>query len=246
MDGAKLTETDTGPEMRGSDTLGFDTKWLPGSPHREAILKGVADGIAHVEEQGHGQPPLLVFQDGGAIPLPLVRYALTARGMQLVADRMPDAPEQTKHRDICGSIDEFKARIAENPNRAFSEKQDLVRLLQDVEHMLGRLQARRTAYETFAAELRTLGDAMDATERPDQSVGFDSIAKLIDRTNRAGNAELAENREGLFRLAETVRDVANRQEACIRQSKDCAITVGRLYRRLRGRRHWDSSEEAAS
>ena len=43
-------------KQRGGGDLfdrSFDPKWLPGSPHREAILEFLADGRAHVEQRGH-------------------------------------------------------------------------------------------------------------------------------------------------------------------------------------------------
>jgi len=111
---------------------GFDPTWLPPSPHREAILAFLADGRAHVAEQGHGRPPLLVFEDGGAIELPRVRYAPTERGMELIAAETPEAPDQTKHRDVCGALDELKARIAADPGQAAAEREALFALAEAI------------------------------------------------------------------------------------------------------------------
>ena len=47
--------------------------WLPPSPHREAVLDVLSDGRAHLVERGHRVPPLLVFEDGGAMELPSAR-----------------------------------------------------------------------------------------------------------------------------------------------------------------------------
>lgn len=239
--------SDAGSTSTSSDasrTVDFDPKWLPGSPHREAILESLTDGIAHVEEQGHGKPPVLVFQDGGLIPLPLVRYAETARGMQLVAGDVPDAPDQTKHRDVCGSIDEFKTRLTEDPGKAYAEKSQLLMLLHDVGHMLGRLQARRETYEVFVRELRALCDAMSAADRPDPAVASSQIRGLIERVEHSDAEAFVSARDEMFALAEAVRDVANRQERCIGRHKECAIQVDRLYREIKGRRMWKGTQEA--
>ena len=63
-----------------------ENRWLPSPPHREEILKVIEAGRAHIEERGHNVPPLLIFEDGGAIELPRVRHRVTRRGMQLAAD----------------------------------------------------------------------------------------------------------------------------------------------------------------
>ena len=59
------------------DILDVNRKWLPPSPHREEILKAVESGAAYIKERGHNIPPLLVFEDGGVIELPKVRYEKT-------------------------------------------------------------------------------------------------------------------------------------------------------------------------
>ncbi len=52
-----------------------DNRWLPPSPHREEVLRVIRIGRAHVEERGHNVPPLLIYEDGGTMELPRVRFA---------------------------------------------------------------------------------------------------------------------------------------------------------------------------
>lgn len=219
---------------------GFDPKWLPPSPHREAILAYLADGRAHVAEQGHGRPPLLVFEDGGAIELPRVRYTPAERGMELVAAETPEAPDQTKHRDVCGSLDELKARIAADPGQAATEREELCRLVRDVRHMLGRLQTRRAAYEAFAAALRKLAEAADAIDGPDPEPAFADCERLLERLAAADGRTLGADREALFALAEAIRDRANAMEKCLARHKGVATRLGALYKDVRGARQWDT------
>ena len=49
------------------------SRWMPPSPHREAILHALAQGRAHIEERGHHLSPLFVYEDGGAMELALMR-----------------------------------------------------------------------------------------------------------------------------------------------------------------------------
>ena len=56
-----------------------ENRWMPPSPHRERILEALQSGAAHLVDQGHRLPPLLVFEDGGMIPLPRVRDLVETR-----------------------------------------------------------------------------------------------------------------------------------------------------------------------
>ncbi len=217
----------------------FDPKWLPGSPHREAILEFLADGRAHVEQRGHGLAPLLVFEDGGAMELPLARYERTERGMQLVAAKRPETPDQTKYRDVCGSIDAIKAWLGNDPAGAWKQKEELVALVDDVSHMLGRVRQRREAYEAFAAELRGLCDAMDGQEKPDTAPGLAGAEELRRGLELDAPEALLNRREQLLSAAEAVRSLAQQEEDGLAGWKALAIRVGGLYRLIRGARQWD-------
>ena len=220
----------------------FDTKWLPGEPHRTVIMKFLAEGKAHVAERGHGQAPLVVFEDGGTIAMDRVRYRRTARGMQLVSDDNAEAPDQTVHRDVCGSLDELKARIGADASAAQASRKHLARLVRDVIHMLDRLQHRRQAYEAFAAELRSLCDSMDAVARPAANAGRDSAEQLLERVQLATAAVFGERKEEFFATAETVRDAANAQEDCLTEYRKLAVCAGRLYADIKGGRTWEEAD----
>lgn len=215
--------------------MAFDPKWLPGSPHCEAILAFLADGRAHVVERGHGVAPLLVFEDGGAIELPRVRCAKTERGTELVAADEAEMPDQTKHRDVCGSLDELKARIAEAEG---AHPERLLRLVRDARHMLGRLERRREAYEAFAAALRELADL--TVDAPDAAAGLAACETLLERLDGADEQTLRDDREALFALAEEARSVANALEKCLARHKERATRMGALYEQIRGGRQWET------
>ena len=90
-----------------------DSPWMPPSPHREAVLERLAAGRAHIEEQGHGKPPLLVHEDGGILELPKARLG----SWDLYAADRVGAPEgTTKHVDVCGTIDEIEGWLRDNPS----------------------------------------------------------------------------------------------------------------------------------
>lgn len=54
-------------------------KWLPPSPHREAVLDYLKRGRASIVPRGEDQAPLVAFEDGGVIELDRVRYSQEKR-----------------------------------------------------------------------------------------------------------------------------------------------------------------------
>lgn len=224
--------------------------WLPPSPHREAVLDVLADGRAHIVERGHRVPPLLVFEDGGAMELPSARYELTRRGWCLVS-----APEGgdgqasvgTRHYDVCGCIDEIEGRLAEADTVAQADPAQLHRLLDDACAMIARMQRRRRQYRAFAARLAALaaelsaelGDAQD----DDVAAAYEHAGRLaaaLGETDRLDGA----TRERLGALAESVRDVATALEGALSAGKRAALALLAEYEAVRGGRAWQREENA--
>jgi len=235
-----------------------ENRWLPPSPHREEILKKVEAGRAHIMERGHNIPPLLVFEDGGVIELPRVRYMMTRRGIELVAADdystkgvvheaegceqseaiSTEGIEQTKHNDVCGTIDELKGLLKENPELPKSDPEHLNKLLDDVYYMTNRMQRRRENYEKFAAELASLCERMTTIESPETEQSYrkaDEIRAIL----RDSPETITSRLEAIYELAEGIRDVANKMEACLSAYKKAAIEVGELYEKTKGGRNWE-------
>ena len=229
-----------------------ENRWLPPSPHREEILKRVEAGRAHIMERGHNIPPLLVFEDGGVIELPRVRYMMTRRGMELVAaddystkgvvheviPRIGKRSEQTKHNDVCGTIDELKGLLKENPELPKPDPEHLNKLLDDVYYMTNRMQRRRENYENFAANLASLCERMTTIESPETEQSYrkaDEIRAIL----RDSPETITSRLEEIYELAEGIRDVANKMEACLSAYKEAAIEVGELYEKIKGGRNWE-------
>ena len=65
-------------EGEAAEAAGMDERlaaWLPPSPHREHILDWLKRGRAHLLPASEGEPPVVQFEDGGAIVLSAVRYS---------------------------------------------------------------------------------------------------------------------------------------------------------------------------
>lgn len=214
-----------------------ENRWLPPSPHKEEVLKAIEKGQAYIEERGHNIPPLLVFEDGGAIELPKVRWMMTRRGKQLVATGDSSAAAQTKHRDVCGTIDELKGLLKDKPELAKCDPDRLYQLLDDACYMISRMQRRRERYEKFAADIASLGKRMETVRGPEPDQAYkkaDEIRTFLQNSPEDIPAKL----ERLYELAEGMRDVASKLENCLSAYKDTAIEVGKLYGEIKGGRKW--------
>ena len=146
-------------------------RWLPPSPHKEAVLEQLRRGRCYIQERGHGLAPMLVFQDGGTLELPRVRAK--DNGVDFWQEPgQGAATRQTKYSDICGSINELKQLMAEQPNLAEAEPDRMFRLLDDMGYMLGRLAKRREDYEAFVEAVRGVrgGGGQPDPERAPQAV----------------------------------------------------------------------------
>ena len=218
-----------------------ENRWLPPSPHREEVLKFLEAGRAHIEERGHNIPPLLIFEDGGAIELPKVRYLMTRRGMQLVAAEDSPSRTQTKHSDVCGTIDELKGLLKENPELPKSEPETLNKLLDDANYMISRMQRRRENYKKFADDIDSLCKRMAEIAGPESEQAYKNLDE-IRAILRDAPGTVDSKIEEIYELAEGIRDVANNLEACLSRYKEFAIEIGALYESIKGGRNWQKQE----
>ncbi|MEW6356485.1 MAG: hypothetical protein AB1696_09175 [Planctomycetota bacterium] len=222
-----------------------DERWMPPSPHREEILKQIERGRCHIEERGHGVAPLLVFEDGGVIELPKVRYRNTRRGMQLAAAEEDAPEEQTRFSDVCGTLDELKGLLKEQPGLAKSDPARLIGLLNHAAYMIRRMQRRREHYRKFARDVADLCRRMADIEGPDPTEALQKLDAI-----RSFLAERPESVSGgieeLYALAEGVRDAANALEKCLAGNKEAAIEIGEAYETIKGGRTWKRNDKGSS
>ena len=213
----------------------IENRWFPSSPHKEEVLKFLERGRAHIEERGHNIAPLLVFEDGGVMELPLARYK---DGNFSPADGAP-ASRQTNYYDVCGSMDELKKLLVEKPEMAQSDPGRLFELIDDACYMLSRMQRRHEKYRGFADAVKSVSERLDQIAGPDTEDAYKKAGELRDAL-RNGPEKVAEKLHYLCELAEGVRDVANRMEKEVLYAyRDLAIELGELYTRIRGSRKWE-------
>ena len=212
----------------------IDNRWMPPSPHREEVLKFLERGRAHIEERGHNIAPLLVFEDGGVMELPLARYK---DGNFSPADDKA-ASRQTNYYDVCGTMDELKRLLAEEPDIASSKPERLFELIDDAGYMLERMQRRREKYKEFAEAVKSVSDRLNQITGPLVEDASRNAHELKGRLRREPD-KVAENLQGLYELIEGIRDVANRMEKEVLYAfRDLSIELGEIYSQIRGSRKW--------
>ena len=216
-----------------------NNRWLPPSPHREAVLDTLRRGRAHVEERGHNNPPLLVFQDGGVLELPRARWK--GKGDGFYQDASEEAgTRQTKHCDICGTLDELKQLLVDSPELAETEPDRLLKLVDDVEYMLSRLVKRRQDYESFVSTAAAALEKARSIQLPDVPGAHGHAAELRNAIE-TGADQVRERVEGLHDHAERFRDVANASERVVRDHREAALAIGHAFETVRGGRSWDEA-----
>jgi len=212
-----------------------NSRWMPPSPHREAVLEKLATGRAHLEPQGHGKPPLFVYEDGGVIELHRVRVG----GRDMITAEPDEIPQgTTKHVDVCGTIDEIEAWLKENPTGAETDPDRLDDLLDHALYMCRRMERRWQAYQEFATRVGGLADQMNQIVGPDASQ-LEADAAQAAALAKAGKPRSPEGHQEVVGRVEAIRDVANNLEATLRKYRDAATALAAFYEDVRGARNWD-------
>lgn len=225
-----------------AELLNVNKRWLPSQPHLDAVVQAVQEGRAHLQPRGHNCPPLLVFEDGGTMVLPSVRLEETYRGASLVAAPDEETGEQTRHRDVCGCVDEFKGLLADHPQLLAREPRRFHKLVDDALYMISRMDRRMSEYQQFLQQLAAV--AAQTMQTPDLQRAHDAREVLRKKVDVAAGGAAADIEE-MDELVEQVRQVASDQEDALRCYKQVAVSVGALYREIKGARNWQEDERKA-
>lgn len=217
-------------------------RWFPPSPHKEKVLEAIDQGVAHLVERGHNVPPLLVFEDGGAIELPKARYQRTRRGMALVAGDGPTSKGATHFYDVCGTVDELKGQLAESTTVDAKAVAYYQALIGDLGYMLSRMARRRDQYCAFAHEVQQAAQELIELPVPDTASSEERLAWLAEQLV-PDKALTPETRTAIYAQAEAVRELANGLEAYLRAGKEMAMRLTDLVAETQGGRVWSRTEE---
>jgi hypothetical protein len=211
-----------------------DSRWMPPSPHREAILAALQKGRAHLEPRGHSISPLFVYEDGGAMELALMRV-VDGRLVAVADAALPTS--STKHVDVCGTVDELERIWEHDPDRAREDPGELLALLDHIMSMLGRMEQRLGAYREFGEALAERATEMAALLHPDHTPA-PSLASDLRAHIAAGHSAVTGDMVEMVDRAEAIRKIAGDSELVLYRYRDLCIEVGALYEAIRGARDW--------
>ena len=184
--------------------------------------------------------PVVCFEDGGEMELPLVR--VTPDGKSFCAAQGEAAARQTKYPDVCGSIDELKKIIADYPKAGTTDPASLLALIDDACHMLGRMQRRREHYQKFVEAVASVVEKLKGVRGPDTRDAFEKAEALRAALLRPPE-EIARRREEVIALAEGIRKVAGAMEQALYKYRDLAIELNELYAEVKGARKWAKKKQ---
>jgi hypothetical protein len=152
---------------------------------------------------------------------------------------------QTRFKDVCGSIDEFKRVVYEEPERAAADGAPIESLIDDALYMLARMELRLAEYEAFRRTVQALAAELEGIGGSRRADGIAAAQALRKRLARGTPLE-GETREAVVASAEAVRDAAQDLENKMSRYKAVALALERAYRQVKGARVWVLDEAEAA
>ncbi len=151
---------------------------------------------------------------------------------------------RTRFSDVCGTIDELKRMLHEEPESGAARAEVFDGLIDDALFMEERMETRLREYEQFrgqvvaiAAQLQELGSS-----RRQEAI---AAAPPLTARLASGRPLSAAERPAAVDRAEAIRAVAQSLEDTLSRYKTLALDLARAYRAIQGDRSWVLEGEAA-
>jgi len=148
----------------------------------------------------------------------------------------PPTARPSRYSDVCGTVDELKRVLFEEPEIVPTDPASLDSLLGDALGMLDRMEMRLTEYEAFGQEITAVAAALSMIETG-LSLVEDEAAALRALLSQ-GHALTDRQRDQAVVHAEAVRAAAQGMENRLYRYKELALALGRAYQGVMGGRHW--------
>ena len=130
----------------------------------------------------------------------------------------------TRFSDVCGTIDELKRVLYEEPQTVATRPESLAALADDALSMLRRMEPRLHEYERFRAEVTALATAM---QEMGDAPRYDPAAPLLEAMLQRRQVLSEDERAAVVAEAEAIREVAIDLEKRLYRYKDLALALGR-------------------
>ncbi|MGI8912215.1 MAG: hypothetical protein ACR2JY_00245 [Chloroflexota bacterium] len=149
---------------------------------------------------------------------------------------------RTRFSDVCGTIDELKRMLHEEPEAGALHPAILESLIDDALFMEARMEGRLHEYEQFRTQITAITEQLQnlgASRRQTAIAVAPALkAQLASERPLAG----AERAEAVNR-AEAIRAVAQHLEDTLSRYKTLTLELARAYRAIQGNRSWMLDEE---
>ena len=150
---------------------------------------------------------------------------------------------QTLFSDVCGTMDELKRLVHEEPERVAADPEGtIVPLVKDALFMLERMETRLSEYRRLREEVGSAVSQCEPVPKPDPKKVREALVRISDVLGSSGRGPDVDT---VDTLAEETRAVASAQEHRLRAQKDLALKLHDLFVRIKGSRPWILSEADA-
>ncbi len=149
-----------------------------------------------------------------------------------------DTPTRTtRFSDVCGTTDELKRLLYEEPELLAAAPAILRELVTDQLYMLDRMELRLRGYRQLRDDVARLHRALESIDPPRRAEADRAAAALeplLEDGQPLGDAETT----AIVDYAEQIRSVAGHLEQILRAHMDVALALVESYERARGGRPW--------
>ncbi|HEY8743988.1 MAG TPA: hypothetical protein VIU62_12855 [Chloroflexota bacterium] len=156
-----------------------------------------------------------------------------------------EAPaRRTRFSDVCGTIDEVKRLLHEEPEASVVQPQVLEDLIDDALFMEARMEVRLQHYQVFREQIIAIAEQLRDLGESRRQEAIAQAAPLKAALGKGRPLTAAECANVVAR-AEAIRAVAQHLEDTLGRYKTLALTLERAYRVIQGSRSWVLDEDEA-
>lgn len=151
---------------------------------------------------------------------------------------------ETRFSDVCGTVDELKRILNEEPEVGAEDAERLVGLVEDCGAMLERMELRLREFQHFRDGVNALARRLGEIEDSRRPFAL-AVAERMTQRFREGRALTADDVDECSRQAEQVRRVAGEMEVKLRRFKSAAIELQQICEGIEGGRNWEQAGREA-
>ena len=162
----------------------------------------------------------------------------------MISEQAELPARRTRFSDVCGTIDELKRLLHDEPEGSAAQPQVLEDLIDDALFMEARMEARLRQYQVFREQVIAIAEQLGDLSESRRQEAVAQAAPLKGALGKGRPLTAAERANAVAR-AEAIRAVAQHLEDTLGRYKTLALTLERAYRAIQGNRSWVLDEDEA-